>query len=55
MPDNTGDVWKENWAVSVAGRNMTSAMNPYLQPIEVIDKVGSSSDTVRLIFDDTEA
>lgn len=45
--------WKATWAVSLDGRDISSAMNPYLQSIEVTDKDGTASDTCALILDDS--
>ncbi|MEN5300335.1 late control D family protein [Brucella sp. TWI559] len=46
--------WKVNWKVLVDGRDMTSAMRPYLISIDITDKDGSASDTCSLTFDDTD-
>lgn len=51
----TDEAWKASWQVSIDGRDISSALNPYLQSIEVTDKDGASSDTARLVLDDTEA
>lgn len=50
MPSN----WKVTWKVIVDGKDMTSAMRPYLIDIEITDKDGSASDTCSLSFDDTD-
>jgi phage protein D len=46
--------WKVSWKVQVDGRDVTSAMRPYLIDIEVQDKAGSVSDTCSLTFDDRD-
>ena len=46
--------WKTSWAVSLDGRDISSAMNPYLQSIEVTDKDGTASDTCALVLDDSK-
>lgn len=48
------EAWKTSWAVSLDGRDISSAMNPYLQSIEVTDKDGTASDTCALILDDSK-
>ncbi len=48
-----GSQWKVTWKVVVDGKDMTSAMRPYLIDIEITDKDGSASDTCSLTFDDT--
>ncbi|MGY6709690.1 MAG: phage late control D family protein [Rhizobiaceae bacterium] len=45
--------WKVSWQVFVDGRDMSSAMQPFLIDIEVVDKDGTASDTCSLTFDDT--
>ena len=47
-----GIQWKVTWKVIVDGKDMTSAMRPYLIDIEITDKDGSASDTCSLTFDD---
>lgn len=47
------EAWKASWAVSLDGRDISSAMNPYLQSIDVTDKDGTASDTCALILDDS--
>lgn len=46
------DNWNVSWKVIVNGKDMTSAMRPYLIDIETVDKDGSASDTCSLTFDD---
>ncbi|MBI1620171.1 phage late control D family protein [Aquamicrobium zhengzhouense] len=46
--------WKVAWKVFVEGRDVTSAMRPYLIDIEVQDKAGSVSDSCSLTFDDRD-
>lgn len=45
--------WKVDWVVTIDGRDVSSAMRPFLHSITVSDKDGTSSDTCNLIFDDT--
>ncbi|MBP1852106.1 phage late control D family protein [Rhizobium halophytocola] len=45
--------WTVDWAVFIDGRNMTSAMRPYLLQISVTDKDGTASDSCSLSLDDT--
>lgn len=47
------EAWKTAWSVSLDGRDISSAMNPYLQSIDVTDKDGTASDTCALILDDS--
>ncbi|MCK5932072.1 MAG: late control D family protein [Fulvimarina manganoxydans] len=46
--------WKTEWAVLVNGTDVTLNMRPYLMTVEVQDMDGTSSDTCRLSFDDSE-
>lgn len=48
------DAWKTSWSVSLDGRDITSAMNPYVQSIDVTDKDGASSDSCSIVLDDTK-
>jgi phage protein D len=54
MPDTTAEAWIANWGVTLDGRDITSAMNPYVQSIEVTDKDGTSSDSCRIVLDDSK-
>jgi len=47
--------WSASWSVSIDGRDISSRLNPHLESIEVTDKDGTSSDTCRLVLDDSEA
>lgn len=47
------EAWKTSWSVSLDGRDISSAMNPHLQSIDVTDKDGTASDTCALILDDS--
>ncbi|WP_062111166.1 phage late control D family protein [Aureimonas sp. AU40] len=44
--------WTVDWAVTIDGRDASSAMRPYLISIDISDKDGTSSDNCRLTFDD---
>ena len=44
--------WTVDWAVSIDGKDVSTAMKPYLTDISVTDKDGADSDTCSLTFDD---
>lgn len=46
--------WISGWRVTVDGRDVSGPMRPLLMSVEVQDRDGTSSDSARLVFDDTD-
>lgn len=47
--------WKTRWAVSIDGRDATSAMNDRLRKITIDEREGDGGDSASLDFDDVDA